>query len=110
MSDETKQAVEIITSRPGSIFTKTQNQRLAHVDSKALEGKQIHECFLPLDDNSRAIAKLLAGEKGLVKEVGELNFIYVQTDPALVQRLAQAGKLDSDQLDVVKTATVAPAV
>lgn len=100
MSNEIeKNAINAIISRDHPVFTKTQNQRLSHVDAEVLKVNHLCECFLPLTDEYRKIAELLTSDHGQIKEVPEHGFIYVKTDPNLIERLEKAGKLNIDQAE-----------
>jgi hypothetical protein len=87
--------VSILTQRTTSLFKKTQNQRTAYVSTAALH--EMHDCFLPLNDDTRHIAKLLAGNQGSIKEVVNQGFIFVTMDPALLAKLQQTS-VDSSRI------------
>ena len=100
MSNENeKNTIDAIISRDHPVFKKTQNQRLWCVEQDVLTVNHLCECFLPLTDENRKIAELLAGDQGQIKQVPEHGFIYVKTDPKFIHRLEEAGKLNMDQTE-----------
>lgn len=94
---DNKDPNKVMPNPVGLFGRKTQNQRMAYADPRVIETERVTECFLPLNNDNRNIAQLLAGKGGAIKEVPQQGFIFVEVDPALVTRLQATGKLDAEQ-------------